>query len=188
MILEFSSSFQRKEILVQSYILLLEPHFLFVDSFFAEAIGLISFRVGVLGEIPAAEQPLLFTSLFLISFAMGKEVECFSLDLKVIYVADSESSSIRAIDLITGGTRLLAGGDPLISENLFRFGDHDGVGSDVLLQHPLGVLCGTDGQVYIADAYNHKIKKMDPTSKKVVTVAGTGCAGFKDGSKLSAQV
>nr|XP_027188810.1 protein SUPPRESSOR OF QUENCHING 1, chloroplastic isoform X2 [Cicer arietinum] len=43
-----------------------------------------------------------------------------SQDLREIYIADSESSSIRAVDLKTGGSRLLAGGDPLFSENLFK--------------------------------------------------------------------
>lgn len=38
-----------------------------------------------------------------------------------------------------------------------QFGDHDGIGSEVLLQHPLGVFCAKDGQVYIADSYNHKV-------------------------------
>ena len=42
------------------------------------------------------------------------------LDLKEAYIADSESSSIRALDLKTGGSKLLAGGDPVFSENLFR--------------------------------------------------------------------
>ncbi|PKA65072.1 riboflavin kinase [Apostasia shenzhenica] len=70
--------------------------------------------------------------------------------------ADSESSSIRALYLKTGGTTLLAGGDPIFPDNLFRFGDHDGVGSDALFQHPLGVICGSDGQIYITDSYNHK--------------------------------
>jgi len=37
-----------------------------------------------------------------------------------IYVADSESSSIRAVDLKTGGSRLLAGGDSIFSDNLFK--------------------------------------------------------------------
>ncbi|XP_022747673.1 protein SUPPRESSOR OF QUENCHING 1, chloroplastic isoform X2 [Durio zibethinus] len=108
-------------------------------------------------------------------------------DLMEAYIADSESSSIRALDLKTGGSRLLAGGDPVFSDNLFRFGDHDGVGSDVLLQHPLGVLCAKDGQIYIADSYNHKIKKLDPASKRVITLAGAGKAGFKDGKALAAQ-
>lgn len=109
-------------------------------------------------------------------------------DVKEAYVADSESSSIRALNLKTGGSRLLAGGDPVFSDNLFKFGDHDGVGSEVLLQHPLGVLCGKDGQIYVADSYNHKIKKLDPATKKVSTVAGTGKAGFKDGVASLAQL
>ncbi|GMP63714.1 hypothetical protein CsSME_00025303 [Camellia sinensis var. sinensis] len=121
------------------------------------------------------------------SFAQPSGIS-LSPDLKEAYIADSESSSIRALDLKTGGSRLLAGGDPVFSDNLFRFGDHDGAGSDVLLQHPLGVLCGKDGQIYIADSYNHKIKRLDPASKRVYTIAGTGNAGFKDGKALVAQL
>ncbi|PNY04535.1 NHL repeat-containing protein 2-like [Trifolium pratense] len=111
-----------------------------------------------------------------------------SQDLTEIYVADSESSSIRVVDLKTGGSRLLAGGDPIFSDNLFKFGDQDGIGSEVLLQHPLGVVCGKDGIIYITDSYNHKIKKLDPTSKRVSTVAGTGKAGFRDGISITAQL
>ncbi|XP_058189985.1 protein SUPPRESSOR OF QUENCHING 1, chloroplastic isoform X3 [Rhododendron vialii] len=121
------------------------------------------------------------------SFAQPSGIS-LSPDLKEAYIADSESSSIRALDLKTGGSRLLAGGDPFFAENLFKFGDHDGAGSEVLLQHPLGVLCGRDGQIYIADSYNHKIKKLDPASKRVSTVAGTGKAGLKDGMAQVAQL
>ncbi|KAJ8511102.1 hypothetical protein OPV22_001536 [Ensete ventricosum] len=109
-------------------------------------------------------------------------------DSQEVYVADSESSSIRSVDLKTGGSRLLAGGDSLFPDNLFRFGDHDGIGTDVLLQHPLGVFCRKDGQIYIADSYNHKIKKLDPITRKVTTVAGTGNAGFKDGPPQLARL
>ncbi|XP_027351867.1 protein SUPPRESSOR OF QUENCHING 1, chloroplastic isoform X4 [Abrus precatorius] len=111
-----------------------------------------------------------------------------SQDLMEIYIADSESSSIRALDLKTGGSQLLAGGDPIFPENLFKFGDQDGIGSNILLQHPLGIMCGSDGEVYITDSYNHKIKKLDPTSKRVSTIAGTGKAGFKDGTAVKAQL
>jgi hypothetical protein len=41
-------------------------------------------------------------------------------ELQELFVADSESSSIRAVNLKTGGSRLLAGGDPVFAENLFR--------------------------------------------------------------------
>ncbi|CAM0872915.1 unnamed protein product [Alopecurus aequalis] len=109
-------------------------------------------------------------------------------ELQELFVADSESSSIRAVNLKSGGSRLLAGGDPTFPDNLFRFGDHDGTGSDVLLQHPLGVVYASDKQIYVADSYNHKIKRLDPVTKKVTTIAGTGRAGYKDGPALSAQL
>lgn len=41
-------------------------------------------------------------------------------DAKEVYIADSESSSIRALNLQTGGSRLLVGGDPVFSDNLFK--------------------------------------------------------------------
>ncbi|XP_068662112.1 protein SUPPRESSOR OF QUENCHING 1, chloroplastic [Aristolochia californica] len=121
------------------------------------------------------------------SFAQPSGISLSS-DLQEAYIADSESSSIRAVNLKTGGSRLLAGGDPVFAENLFRFGDHDGVGSEVLFQHPLGVFCGKDNQIYVSDSYNHKIKKLDPISRRVVTIAGNGTAGFRDGSSTTAQL
>ena len=50
------------------------------------------------------------------------------------------------------------GGDPLFAENLFRFGDRDGSGANALLQHPLAVLGLDDGNVVVADSYNHRLK------------------------------
>ncbi|KAH6792052.1 hypothetical protein C2S52_002529 [Perilla frutescens var. hirtella] len=41
-----------------------------------------------------------------------------------------------------------------------QFGDSDGVGSEVLLQHPLGIFCGSDGQLYVADFYNDKLHNL----------------------------
>lgn len=48
-----------------------------------------------------------------------------------------------------------------------QFGDHDGRGSDVLLQHPLGVLYAKSGQVYIADSYNHKVGMLEVETPKI---------------------
>lgn len=39
-----------------------------------------------------------------------------------VWVADSESSSVRLLDLETGGSTAAAGGDPLFADNLFRCG------------------------------------------------------------------
>jgi len=98
-----------------------------------------------------------------------------------IYVADAEGNIIRRVDLPPKNTvTTLAGG------NLFDFGDTDGKGDAVRLQHPIGI--ATDGErVYIADTYNHRIKVLDPSSRKVKTLAGTGNAGLADGPAGRAQ-
>ena len=45
-------------------------------------------------------------------------------------------------------------------QNLFAFGDQDGKGVDVKLQHPLGVAWNPLTQrLYVADSYNHKVSK-----------------------------
>ena len=65
----------------------------------------------------------------------------------------------------------LCGGeiDPL---NLFAFGDLDGEGKAARLQHPLGVAVGGQGVVYVADSYNHKLKRveMEGAKARVVTM------------------
>ncbi|EFJ50214.1 hypothetical protein VOLCADRAFT_80356 [Volvox carteri f. nagariensis] len=106
----------------------------------------------------------------------------------LMYVADSESSTIRVLDLGSGGSGLKVGGDPLFSDNLFRFGDKDGFGAEALLQHPLAVLSSADGSaIYVADSYNHRIKALNPNTNEIVTLAGSGAAGFRDGVGTAAQ-
>ncbi|HXG12556.1 MAG TPA: thioredoxin-like domain-containing protein [Gemmataceae bacterium] len=99
----------------------------------------------------------------------------------VLYVADSEVSGIRAIDLGPNGkVRTLVG------RGLFDFGDQDGVGADVCLQHPLGVTLA-DGLLYVADSYNHKIKRLDPRTAAVARFLGSGRPGFRDGRGPEAE-
>ncbi|HBN08051.1 MAG TPA: hypothetical protein DD435_05180 [Cyanobacteria bacterium UBA8530] len=95
-----------------------------------------------------------------------------------LYLADSETSSIRKIDKNSGWVETLVG------EGLFTFGDKDGRGEEVRLQHPLGVAFGR-GMLFIADTYNHKVKILDPIERSVRTVFGKGTPGFEDGRNPS---
>ncbi|XP_074015167.1 NHL repeat-containing protein 2 isoform X3 [Numenius arquata] len=102
-----------------------------------------------------------------------------------LFVADSESSTVRTISLKDGAVKHLVGGerDPL---NLFAFGDVDGAGINAKLQHPLGVTWDKKRKLlYVADSYNHKIKVVDPKMKNCATLAGTGEAGNVIGSSFT---
>jgi thiol-disulfide isomerase/thioredoxin len=89
-------------------------------------------------------------------------------DGKTLWVADSETSSIRAVPL--GG---LGQVKTLVGKGLFEFGDIEGVGSQARLQHALGVAF-KDSKLYVADTYNSKIKVLDPVTKSCTTFIGGG--------------
>jgi DNA-binding beta-propeller fold protein YncE len=96
-----------------------------------------------------------------------------------LYVADSEVSAVRDIDLKTGRVTTVVG------EDLFVFGDRDGDGDVVRLQHPLGIT-GRDRTLFVADSYNNKVKRLDPERRAVVSWLGNGMAGKADGPGPSA--
>jgi len=86
-----------------------------------------------------------------------------------LYIADSEVSAIRCIDMATERV------STVIGEGLFSFGDVDGVHPKAKLQHPLGVAAWGMSLV-VADTYNHKIKLVDPGARSARTLYGLGKA------------
>jgi hypothetical protein len=97
-----------------------------------------------------------------------------------LYVADSEVSAVRDIDLASKVVTTVVG------EDLFVFGDQDGEGDVVRLQHPLGITARA-GILFLADSYNHKIKRVDPRRRAVTNWLGSGAAGRADGPGTSAS-
>jgi sugar lactone lactonase YvrE len=93
-------------------------------------------------------------------------------DGKTLYVADSEVSAVRAVPLDGKGEVTT-----LVGEGLFKFGDVDGEGDRVRLQHALGVTYH-DGVLYVADTYNSKIKVLDPAKRTCKTFEGGEAEGW----------
>ncbi|MDI1431570.1 thioredoxin-like domain-containing protein [Polyangium sorediatum] len=89
-------------------------------------------------------------------------------DDKSLFVLDSETSSVRAIDFATATVRTVIGVD------LFVFGDVDGEAAKARLQHPIGMTYG-QGALWVADSYNGKVKRVDPAKGTTRTVL-TGLA------------
>ncbi|MFE4953378.1 NHL domain-containing thioredoxin family protein [Streptomyces sp. NPDC056653] len=81
-----------------------------------------------------------------------------------LWVADSETSALRYVD--RDGTVHTA-----VGTGLFDFGHRDGAADQALFQHPLGVTALPDGSVAVSDTYNHALRRYDPATREVTTLA-----------------
>jgi hypothetical protein len=57
----------------------------------------------------------------------------------------------------------------LVGTGLFDFGDRDGIGDDVRLQHAQAVAPSPDGRVLVVDSYNDALRWLEPASRRVET-------------------
>ena len=104
-----------------------------------------------------------------------------AVDKKTIYVADTGNDIIRKIDISSLETSTIAGTG--------EEGDKDGPALQAQFNNP-GAIC-TDGSfLYILDADNHSVRKMDLNANTVTKLTlvnghiGSGCALTSDGKQL----
>jgi len=98
-----------------------------------------------------------------------------------VYVADSNNSTIRKIVASTGVVTTLAG-------LALSTGSTDATGSAARFNIPLGVVCDTSGNIYVADTSNNTIRKIVASSGVVTTLAGlAGAIGSTNGTGSAAR-
>ncbi|HZG03234.1 MAG TPA: NHL domain-containing thioredoxin family protein [Streptomyces sp.] len=97
-----------------------------------------------------------------------------------LWVADSETSALRWIERAGDGAGDGdEGGDgagsftvrTAVGTGLFDFGHRDGAAGQALFQHPLGVTVLPDRSVAVCDTYNHALRRYDPATGEVTTLA-----------------
>ena len=94
-----------------------------------------------------------------------------------VYVADTDNNEIRKITPAGVVTTLAGSG---------QYGSSDGSGSAASFENPFGVAVDSAGNLYVADTYNHEIRKITPAGV-VTTLAGSGQYGSSDGSGSAAS-
>ncbi|MEO8381543.1 MAG: hypothetical protein ABI779_17920 [Acidobacteriota bacterium] len=100
-----------------------------------------------------------------------------------LYIADAENSRVRRVDAITKIiTTVIGGGSPAD-----EVGD-GGLGTDAALVLPTALAFDAAGKLYVTDAYHRYglVRRWDPITKIVDTVAGNGTYGGGDGQVATA--
>jgi len=90
-----------------------------------------------------------------------------SADGQRLWVVDSETSALRSLTLTGDGFEV----STHVGQGLFDFGHRDGPADQALMQHPLGVTVLPDGSVAVSDTYNGAIRRYDPLTAEVGTLA-----------------
>jgi DNA-binding beta-propeller fold protein YncE len=89
-------------------------------------------------------------------------------DAGVLYIADQSNNRVRAVDLVTGVIRTVAGTGAAVYNG-------DGAAAiETALAGPSGLALASDGTLFIADTFNGRIRAVDPVTGLIRTVAGDG--------------
>ena len=92
-----------------------------------------------------------------------------------LYIADSGNNRIRLVNTAGNISTFAGNGTPAY------LGDA-GAATSAELYSPLGVACDPAGNVYIADARNYVVRKVNAVSGVITTIAGTNANGiYSDG-------
>jgi hypothetical protein len=89
-----------------------------------------------------------------------------------VYIADTDNHRIRMVAVGTGVISTFAG------TGVAGFLGDGGAATAARLFYPSGLALDHDGNLYIADQYNQRIRKVAVGTGVITTVAGNGTAGF----------
>jgi len=99
-----------------------------------------------------------------------------------LYIADTEHHRIRRVMLSEENPRI----ETIAGTGVSGFNGDDRPAVEAHLNFPRGLAVDAEGNLYVADAFNHRVRKITPEGI-IRTVAGTGRAGFSGDGDLAVR-
>jgi Putative Ig domain/NHL repeat len=101
-----------------------------------------------------------------------------------IYIADAYNNRIREVVKATGNIITVAG------TGAWGYSGDGGAATSAMLNGPTGVTVDSSGNIYIADAYNNRVREVVKATGNIITIAGNGTLGFwgDGGAATSAEL
>ena len=101
-----------------------------------------------------------------------------------VYVCDSHNHRVRRVDAVSGGMTTVVG------TGAAGFAGDGGLATAAVLDMPVAVALDSAGDVWVADAREHRVRRVDGATGVIRTVAGTGVEGFggDGGAATAAQL
>jgi uncharacterized protein (TIGR03437 family) len=136
----------------------------------------------VITTIAGADRPFPNSSLSALQAPLGQTSGVAVDALGNVYVADQGNNMVMRVS--PGGTLVAVAGN-----GNGAFSGDGGPALKASLHDPVGLAVDAAGNLYIADEFNHRIRKVTPDGT-ITTVAGTGTPGFSGdgGSAVAAQL
>jgi DNA-binding CsgD family transcriptional regulator/sugar lactone lactonase YvrE len=90
-----------------------------------------------------------------------------------LYIADTGNNRIRRVDAASRVITTVAG-----SADTYGYSGDGGPADSARLSLPYGVAVGSNGDIFIADTGNNRVRRVDAKTELITTVVGTGSVGF----------
>src|SRR5208283_2512750 len=162
---------------------------------FCETCGGIARRCAVLGlliffatnlatsaraQTQATTLPLLLPS----ATAFDAAGNLYFVDAGDLYIADSHNHRIREVSSPTGTIATIAG------TGVAGFSGDGGMATAARLDLPTALALDASGNLYVADTYNHRVRRIAAATGAITTVAGNGIEAFAgdNGPATSASI
>ena len=98
-----------------------------------------------------------------------------------LYIVESQTNRVRRIDAASGTITTVAG------TGVSGFGGDGGPAANAQLYQPTTAAVDSQGNLYIADTRNHRIRRVDGATGDITTIAGTTRGYGGDGGPATAS-